>query len=107
MSDIKHDDLKKTPDSYLIFELGYRKFVFKYDVGLEVLKLFKHAEYADHQYGEGYIIRALDKTESPEIKVLSEYEYLAGKMSHLLGVNVDPDSMNELKVVHDPDNKDA
>ena len=99
--------LEKVPDNYLMIKFGYSgKYIFPYDVGIKVLELFKQAEAVVNGYSDMRIV-PISNSESVEMIVVSKQNYLAGKLSNILGVQIEPEAMGELEVIQREPNENT
>ena len=80
--------------NYMLIEFAYKKIVVPYNIGMTLMEALQHAEYAEGGYSTEDIKIMPMPTDVIDFKLLSEQQYLAGKMSHILGVPVNMDTFN-------------
>lgn len=88
--------LKKQKTNHMLIEIGYKKIILPFDAGNKLVGLMQYAEQASG-YGDEFKVHPVEK-DIMTVHIVSEQEYLAGKMCHLLGAPVDPSIMETLRV---------
>ena len=87
LSDKIKSKLPNTYDNYIIINIGYRKFILKYDDGIKAIVAFRKVEIIDDKNWKILKVKPMDEEHAIEIKVISKEEYLKMKMNTLLNIN--------------------
>ena len=103
---ISHELLKEEKETYALFEFGYKRIVLPHTKAVALLNILNGVEMTEG-YGDEFKVMPIQK-DFFTMNIISEQQYLAGKMSYLLGTPVEPETMDELKVIkNDPTGEDV
>ena len=92
-------DLKKPANNWANIKIGYNEYVLPYKEAAQIMEAFTKAFYLEYESNGSYMAKPLTGSCAPRLEVVAETPYLAWRMSYLLGAHVEPDTMDELKVV--------
>lgn len=82
-------ELLTKKEGFLCISFGYsQEYVFPYKDGLKIMALWKHAEKIDTDDLSSPVITPIRHDRTPEIKMISQQEYLSMKMTKLMGTKI-------------------